>query len=196
MGASELSDLTPELDAADRRLQMLLSPGKHAHSLAVADAAARWAPAFGADPVAARWAGLVHDCARGLAPAAYLEHARAAGLELFAAERAAPTVLHQRLGARWAAERFGVRDPAVLAAIRCHTTGAGDMDALARCLFVVDWTSPDRTYEGVDVLRAALARGPDAGFRAVLGAKRDLVRRRALPEHPWARAAWDRWLDA
>ncbi len=181
------------LAQAREQLQGLLAPHTFVHSLAVCDAAAGWAPTFGADPEAARWAGLLHDCAKGLAPDVYLSEAKAAGLNLFDAERASPPVLHQRLGALWAGSRFGVQDPTVLAAIRCHTTGARHMDALARCLFVVDWISPDRTYDGVETLRVALQRGAEKGFLAVLRAKRDVVRSQGLPEHPWARAAFERW---
>ena len=176
-----------EITGARAQLRRSLSEGTYAHCLAVSHEAARWASAFGADPDAARWAGLLHDCAKGLAAEQYLTWARSAGRELFEAERASPSVLHQRLGARWAAERFGVRDRAVLAAIRCHTTGAGDMDGLARCLFVADWVSPDRTYDGVEALRVALSQGPEVGFAAVLRAKREVVVARGLPEHPWAR---------
>jgi len=184
----------PEITGARDQLRHSLSEGTYAHCLGVSDEAARWATDFGADPDAARWAGLLHDCAKGLAAEQYLTWARSAGREIFEAERTSPSVLHQRLGARWAAERFGVRDQAVLAAIRCHTTGAGDMDGLARCLFVADWVSPDRTYEGVCALRAALSQGPEAGFVAVLRAKREVVLAKGLPEHPWARAALHRWL--
>lgn len=190
MGAGGLS----RLREARERLRAELRPATYAHSLAVSEEAGRWAPTFDADPQAARWAGLLHDCAKGLRPEEYLAQAAAAGLEIFGAERASPAVLHQRLGAVWAAERFGVRDASVLAAIRCHTTGARDMDGLARCLFVVDWVSPDRDYEGVEALRAALATGPDVGFTAGLRAKWDGARAKGLPEHPWAREAADLWL--
>ncbi len=191
MGSGGLIDLRE----ARARLAAELRQATYEHSLAVSEEAARWAPTFGVDPGAARWAGLLHDCAKGLEPEAYLVHAEAAGMEIFEAERKSPPVLHQRLGARWAAERFGVQDPSVLAAIRCHTTGARDMDGLARCLFTIDWVSPERSYEGVETLRSALSEGPDVGFFAVLRAKRDVVIKRGLPDHPWARAACDRWLD-
>jgi len=189
----EVPGFISPISEARARLRESLSEGTYAHSLAVSREAARWAVAFGADPDAALWAGLLHDCAKGLSDEQYLALAQTAGLEIFDAERDAPSVLHQRLGARWAAERFGVRDPAVLAAIGCHTTGAQVMDPLARCLFVVDWVSPDRTYEGVEVLRATLAKGVEEGFAAVLRAKRDVVLAKGLPDHPWARAALDRW---
>ena len=132
--------------AAFLKLERLVSRRTLEHSLAVRDEAARSAPGFGADPGAARWAGLLHDCARNLTAEQCLAEARALGLELYTAEEASPPVLYQRIGAEWARSRFGVEDEDLMAAIRKHTTGAAEMDGLARCLFVADWISPDRTY--------------------------------------------------
>ena len=182
------------LEAAVERLRRSLSPRTFLHSEAVRDEAVRLAGAFEAEPAAARWAGLLHDCAKDLSAEQCLVEARALGLEVFPAEEASPPVLHQRIGAEWAVARFGVADQTVLEAIRCHTTGAGEMDAVARCLFVADWISPDRTYEGVGPLRAAMARGPEEGFGAVMRLKREVVALRGLPDHPWSLAAYARWL--
>lgn len=175
-------------------LARALRPETFRHCLAVRDHAAAIAPAFGADPETAALAGLLHDNAKNLSAREQLAAAEAAGLEIFPAERASPKVLHQRLGALFAARRFGVTDPSVIEAIACHTTGQGPMDALARCLFVADYTSPERRFHGVETLRAALLRGADAGFLAVLRCKRDLVLAQGLPEHPWAEAAHARYL--
>jgi HD superfamily phosphohydrolase YqeK len=105
-------------------------------------------------------------------------------------------VLHQRLGALRARRELGVTDEAVLSAVACHTTGHPDMDALARCLFVADYTAAGRDFPGVSRLREILGdRGAEAGFRAVLRFKREHVARRGLPEHPWAEGAYRRFLS-
>lgn len=176
------------------RLARTLTPKTLRHSLAVRDHGAALAPLFGADPGAAAYAGLLHDCAKDISGVQCLELARAASLDVFPAERASPKLLHQRLGAHLAKVRFGVTAIGVLDAIACHTTGRGDMDALARCLFVADYTSPDRVFEGVTALREALTLGAPDAFRAVLTLKRDLARAKGSPEHPWAEAAYARFL--
>lgn len=184
----------PSLIEIARQLALALAPGTYAHCLAVRDHASDLARPFSVDPGSCALAGLLHDCAKNLSASQQLLAARAEGLELVEAELASPKVLHQRLGAAFAFGRYGVSDPAILAAIACHTTGQGDMDGLARCLFVADYTSPDRVFEGVGGLRAALDEGPEAAFRAVLAFKRELTRNRGLPEHPWAAAAYTRFL--
>ncbi|MFH2008318.1 MAG: bis(5'-nucleosyl)-tetraphosphatase (symmetrical) YqeK [bacterium] len=181
-------------DRARELLRRLVSERTFRHCLAVVEEAQRLAAPYDADVAAARWAGLLHDCAKELDGAACLAAAGEARLEVLPEERAHPRVLHQRVGARWAAERFGVTAAAVLEAIGCHTTGKGEMDGLSRCLFVADWTSSDRDYDGVDTLREAVAKGPAEGFVAVLRCKREVVRVRGLPQHPWAREAYERWL--
>ncbi len=179
------------------RLACSLRPQTLAHSLAVREQARSLASGFGADPEAAALAGLVHDCAKHLPDAAYLSMAEEAGLTLFPAERASPPVLHQRLGALRARRELEVTDKAVLSAVACHTTGHPDMDALARCLFVADYTAAGRDFPGVHRLRETLAdEGAEAGFRAVLRFKRKHVARRGLPKHPWAEEAYQRFLSA
>jgi predicted HD superfamily hydrolase involved in NAD metabolism len=185
--------MTPDLEGSKELLRTIISPRTLAHSLAVVETAGTLSKAFGADPESARLAALLHDCAKDLPMERYVPLARGAGLELFDEELLSPRVLHQRLGALWAAERFGVHDEAVLAAICCHTTGQAEMDSLARCLMVADYISPDRSFDGVDDLRTAAQEDTEAGFLAVLSFKRDMVRAKGLPEHPWARAAYERW---
>ncbi|MDY0000303.1 MAG: bis(5'-nucleosyl)-tetraphosphatase (symmetrical) YqeK [Polyangia bacterium] len=178
----------------EEQLSLALSPATFRHCLAVRDHAAALAPSFGAEPSLAALAGLLHDCAKNLSPRELLGVARLSGLELFAAERASPKVLHQRVGAVFASRRHGISQTAVLEAIACHTTGKGEMDALARCILVADYTSPDRVFDGVEGLRAVLGAGSDEAFGAVLAFKRELVYSRGLPAHPWAEAAYARYL--
>ena len=183
---------------ADRwdALRGLVSARTLAHCRAVVDEAVRLSAVFGADARKLELAAALHDCAKDLPLASYVPLARELGIEPFEAELASPRVLHQRIGAAWATARFGVADPAVVAAIACHTTGRAEMDALARCLMVADYVSPDRDYAGVEELRRASEQGAEAGFAAVLAFKRSMVAARGLAEHLWAKEAYARWLGS
>ena len=64
-------------------------------------------------------------------------------------------------GALAARTHFGVDDPAVLDAIRYHTTGRAGMTLLDKVLYIADFVSADRTYDGVDALRALADRNLD-----------------------------------
>ena len=48
---------------------------------------------------------------------------------------------------------WGVHDPEVLSAIRCHTTGKPGMSLLDKIIYMADMTSAERDYPGVEALR-------------------------------------------
>ena len=60
--------------------------------------------------------------------------------------------LHQTTGAVYAEKTYGV-DPDIAAAIRYHTTGRAGMSLLEKILFVADFISDDRDYNGVEDMR-------------------------------------------
>lgn len=123
--------------------------------------AVRLAERWGADIERARLAGILHDCARSLKGAALIEAVRKAGLEPNEIELNQPALLHAPLGAAWARSRFGVEDPAVLQAIRRHTTGAAQMSLLDKIIYIADFIEPGRNFSGVEKIRALAASGPD-----------------------------------
>ena len=49
-------------------------------------------------------------------------------------------------------------DEEILSAVRCHTSGKGDMTLLEKVLFVADYISADRDYPGVEDMRLAADR--------------------------------------
>lgn len=56
-------------------------------------------------------------------------------------------------GAAYAEYILGINDPEIIDAIRYHTTAKADMSLLAKILYLADFTSADRDYEDVDVIR-------------------------------------------
>ncbi|MGE5529048.1 MAG: bis(5'-nucleosyl)-tetraphosphatase (symmetrical) YqeK [Patescibacteria group bacterium] len=139
-------------------LARALSPERLAHSLAVAETAAGLAERYGADPRAARIAGLLHDCARELPPFELLRQAADRGLAVDEIERREPLLLHGAVGAAMAGGRFAL-DGDALAAIAHHITGAPGMGLLARIVFLADFIEPGRTHARAGAARAALAAG-------------------------------------
>ena len=94
----------------------------------------------------ARLAGMLHDLARLYSEERLLKECEGRGMIIDEYERAHPLVLHARLGAELAKERFGVEDDAVLSAIRKHTLGDADMSPLDCILYVADTAEPGRTF--------------------------------------------------
>lgn len=100
----------------------------------------------GLDAGKARTAGMLHDLARLYAPERLIAECTSRGLPIGESERAHPMLLHARLGAAIARERFGVDDPDVLSAIEKHTTAAGLMSPLDCAVYLADSLEPGRKF--------------------------------------------------
>ncbi len=127
---------------------------RYAHVLRVTRLAVQIARAHHLDTARALTAGLLHDLARLYTGAELIEACEARHLAIDAFERANPIVLHARLGAELARERYGVDDPAALSAMRKHTVAAAEMSPLDCAVYLADALEPGRDFAE----RAALAR--------------------------------------
>jgi len=123
------------------------------HVLGVAETARAMACRFGADERAAYTAGLLHDVAKVLSPEALLKAAEGSGIVVDEIERRSPGLLHGPVAAVWAQQELGIRDQAILDAIRYHTTGRAGMSPLEMIIYTADLIEPGRRYPGVEALR-------------------------------------------
>lgn len=139
-----------------------LRPARFRHSRDVSRTAVRLAERWGVDIERARLAGILHDCARNLKGEELLLSAREHGLFLDDIEILQPALIHAPLGAILAERRFGVTDPAILQAIRRHTTGAAQMAMLDKIIYLADCIEPGRNYPGVQQLRELAEKNLDA----------------------------------
>ncbi len=162
---------------------------RYAHSARVARCAEILAVRYGADPGKARVAGLLHDIARLYTPERLLAECAARGLAIHEAERAAPVLLHARLGAALARERFAVTDPEVLSAIEKHTLGDADMSPLDCALYLADGLEPGRAFAERAALWELAKIDRTAAMRATLALTIGYVRARGLSPAPRALAA-------
>jgi len=114
------------------------------HILRVEQMAAELAKQHHLDSDKAARAGLLHDLAKYFPPEQLLEMARSEGLTLTAIDEADPHLLHADVSAIVARDRFGVRDPQILAAVANHTLGRPEMDDLSCVVFLADSLEPGR----------------------------------------------------
>ncbi len=126
------------------RLKSKINERRFEHSLGVEYTAACLAMVHGADVEKARIAGLLHDCAKCLPTKEKLEKSRKHKLQISQYEEKNPDMLHGKLGAYYAKERYEVDDEEVLDAIRYHTTGRPAMTLLDKIIFVSDYIEPNR----------------------------------------------------
>lgn len=126
------------------RLENKLTKKRFEHSLGVEYVSGCLAMVHGADVNKALTAGLLHDCAKCLPADEKIARCKKHGLPISQVEFANPELLHAKLGAYYAREKYGVDDEDILSAIEFHTTGRPAMSLLEKIVFVADYIEPNR----------------------------------------------------
>lgn len=161
----------PDSMNGERFLDILkgkLTEKRFYHSRMVSEKAAQLAARYGGNVEKARFAGLVHDIEKDTPGPGQLQILAKYSIILDNVERAAPKLWHAMAGAAVLAHEYGVTDPDVLAAVRYHTTARAGMSLLEKILYLADYVSADRDYEGVGELRRTVDTSLEAGLRAAL----------------------------
>ena len=130
----------------------LVKPSRVAHILGCRDTAADLAKRWGADETDAARAGLLHDITKALDGPLQLTLCKECATILDDFHRKNTKTLHALTGSLVAEHIFG-ENPAVVAAIRSHTTGKANMNTLEKILYVADYMEPNRDFPGVEKLR-------------------------------------------
>ncbi len=142
----------------------LLKPGRVAHVLGCRDTAVELAQFWGVSVDSAARAALLHDITKALDGPLQLTLCAEYGiiLDKFSAENS--KTLHALTGSLVAERIFG-ESPAVVDAIRSHTTGKADMNMLEKIIYVADYMEPNRDFPGVDRLRRLAYTDMDGALR-------------------------------
>ena len=72
-------------------------------------------------------------------------------------KRQASNLLHSKVGAVWAGDKYGVADEDIISAISYHTTGKPDMSTLEKIVYMSDVIEPGRDMvytPSLDVIRS------------------------------------------
>ena len=174
----------PKTVEIEQYLKEKLKPRRYTHVLSVRDTSVDLGRRYSADLQKLHYAALLHDCAKWMSPEELFESAVRFELQLDSIERANPSILHARIGAELAVERFDIHHPEILGAIRVHTTGKGAMTLIDRILYVADFSEPKRTYSEADLVRKLAYQDLN---RAVLEVSRFKIERlliKGAPVHP------------
>lgn len=134
-------------------LQSRLNEKRYYHSLCVADEAVRLAEKYGAATEKAYMAGLLHDITKNAPAQEHLHIFNSFGIMLNSVEQNAEKLWHAISGAAYVEHLLGIDDREIINAIRYHTTARGNMTLLDKVLYLADFTSIDRDYDDVDVMR-------------------------------------------
>lgn len=117
------------------------------HTLKVTSQAVRIARLYGADPLKAEQAALLHDISNVIPVSRMLEVAEALHLEILEEEPRYARILHQKLSRAMAERIFGIADTEILMAIECHTTLKPGATLFDKVVFIADKVSWDMPGE-------------------------------------------------
>ncbi len=146
----------------------LHKPSRVPHAIGVCETAREMAKKYGAGEELAARAGILHDVTKALnAKQQQLLLAEKLNVKLTDFERANPQLLHAKTGAAAARELFGECEE-VASAIEWHTTGQPDMTKLEKIVYLADMIEPNRSYPGVEEIRAAAEKDLDEGVLLAL----------------------------
>lgn len=174
-----------------QKLKKALPEKRFIHSLGVAEEALRLAVLYGADTGKAYTAGLLHDCAKGIAADRQLEECDRRGLELDEWTRKCPPVIHGFLGAVIAEEEYGITDKEILNAIKYHTVGKAGMTLLDKIIYIADMTEINRDFDGVEKLRKAVEKNIDKAIMISIKQQLELNIARRSIIHPNIICLWN-----
>lgn len=130
----------------------MLKDSRVPHVLGCEETAARLALRWGEEEEPARRAALLHDCTKKLSWEQQLDLFRQYGVDTSAMDPREEKLVHASTGALVAQYRFG-ESPAVVSAIRWHTTGRADMTRLEKIIYLADYMEPTRSFCDLTDLR-------------------------------------------
>ena len=175
-----------------KKIRKAQNPKRYEHTLGVEYTAAALAMRYGADMEAAQLAGLLHDCAKCLSDEKMLSFCEKNNIPLLESERRSPFLLHGKVGAYLAEKKYGIKNPEIISAIECHTTGKREMTLLEKIVFVADYIEPGRNRAaGLTELRILAFEDLDAALIQILGNTLDYLKEKSYNIDPRTEETWN-----
>lgn len=137
-----------------------LSEYRFHHSMCVAKRARELAGKYNLDENKAYLAGILHDITKEMPKEQQEKLIEENGHMLTQTEKNNHRVYHQMSGAAYIKNVLGITDKEVIRAVRYHTTGHENMTLFEMIIYLADFTSEDRSYPDVDVMREKTDENP------------------------------------
>jgi len=127
---------------------------RYEHSIGVEYTAGNLAFVHGVNLEKALIAGLLHDCAKYVSNDKKIQKCQKRNIAITQCEYDNPELLHAKLSAVYAKEKYHVDDKEILDAIACHTTGKPNMTTLDKIIYIADYIEPNRNpLPEMDIIR-------------------------------------------
>ncbi|GIQ69734.1 HD domain-containing protein [Xylanibacillus composti] len=164
--------MKPDLQAVMESVRAQMPEKRWQHTIGVRDTAIRLSLQYGADPVQAEWAAVLHDVAKYWPVEKQRQTLVDAGEQEPWLQYDKP-LWHAPAGAIVAERQYSVTDSMILDAIRYHTSGRPGMTLLDKVVCLADYMEPGRAFPGVDRIRELAERSLEAaliaGFEGTIG---------------------------
>jgi len=168
-----------------------VGPRRFEHIRGVVQMAGRLARVHGLPVLKAKTAAWLHDCAKEWPKKEMVRWIRRSGGKLDPQEKAMPGLWHPHAAEAAARLKWGIRDRALLEAVRCHTLGSPRMSPLARLLFVADFVETGRRFPGVELARRTAFRGLDDAVRLKASMTIGFLLEKNMKIHPRLLETWN-----
>lgn len=133
-----------DLEELQKEMKKELNAHRFQHTLGVMHTAAALAMTYDYPMENAMIAGVLHDCAKCLSDEKRLHICKKENIPVRPVEARYPHLLHGKVGAFLARDKYHIKDPEILHAIEVHTTGCPGMHLLDEIIFVADYIEPGR----------------------------------------------------
>ena len=168
-----------------------LSEKRYNHSIEVSKEAVRLAKIYGEDVQKAEIAGILHDILKECDSLFLRSFMIDNGYTLSPVEQSAQKLWHAVAGALYIEYTLKITDRDILNAVKYHTTARADMSMLEKVLYLADFTSLDRDYDGVSELRRLVSKNMDAAMKEALRFTINDLARELKPIHENTLAAYN-----
>ncbi len=165
------------------------------HCIGVSKTARKLAKLNGYDEDKAALAGFVHDYAKQIPVADYVQAIKEEGFDpdLLNWSRA---IWHGIVGAYFIKRDLQIADSEILTAVNRHTTGDKEMTTLDKIVFVADFIEPGRDFPGVEEARETAFADLNAGVGYELAHTLEYLAEKRAKIYPRTLEAYNVWAVA
>ena len=173
------------IENIENELAQILKKSRYKHTIGVMYTAGSIAMRYGENIETAMLAGLLHDCGKYCSEDEQIALCKEYGIVLTDHELEAPALIHAKLGAYFAKEKYHVEDEAIQNAILYHTTGRPDMSMLEKIIYLADYIEPNRKQiPGLSEIRSMTFIDIDEAVRLCAENTLNYLRENGRPVNP------------
>ena len=183
-------------------LKKHLTKERYQHTLGVAHTAVAMAMRYNPDTSNAEFikraetAGLLHDCAKCMDNDKKIKICEKNNIPCSDFEISHPYLLHGKVGAYIAKNKFDILDEDILQAITWHTTGRPEMSLLEKIIFIADYIEPSRNpIPELDVIRQIAFVDIDKAMEKILSNTLKFLEKKGNPMDKMTQITYDSYVS-